>query len=86
MSSCPAQNGHDVELVGAWRIERRPGCAGTLRPAGSDHRDAPRFRIAAELAAQIGSPAFFSRNGRIRSTGNTIVVACEEPSSSSVCR
>ena len=42
--------------------------------------------IASELAAQFGSPAFFSRKGRIRSTGNTIVVACEEPSSSNVCR
>src|SRR6266516_4153525 len=74
------------QLVSARRIEQRPRRAGTLRPAGRDHRDAPRIRIAAEIAAQIGSPAFFSRKGRIRSTGKTIVVAWEEPSSRSVCR
>ena len=43
------------------------------------------WRIAAKLAAQLLRPAF-SRNGLIRSTGNTIVVDCEEPSSSKVCR
>ena len=43
------------------------------------------WRIAAKLAAQLLRPAF-SRNGLIRSTGKTIVVACDEPSSSSVCK
>ena len=51
----------------------------------SERRDSSRIRIAAKLAAQLLPPAF-SRNGLIRSTGNTIVVDCDEPSSSNVCR
>jgi hypothetical protein len=54
-------------------------------PTAANRRDASRIRIAAKLAAQLLPPAF-SRNGLIRSTGNTIVVDWEEPSSSNVCR
>ena len=86
MSSWPGAERARLELVRARRIELRPRGARALRPAGRDHGDAARSRIAAKLAAQLGSPDFFSRKGRIRSTGKTIVVACDEPSSSSVCR
>jgi len=45
----------------------------------------PELGIVAKLAAQLLRPAF-SRNGLIRATGSTIVVDCDEPSSSNVCR
>ena len=57
---------------------------GATRP-GRTVATRPEIRIAARLAGQLLPPAF-SRNGLIRSTGNTIVVDCEEPSSSNVCR
>jgi hypothetical protein len=76
-----------LELFASRRVERGPRCSGTLRPAGSDDGDASRLWIAAKLAAQLWRSAF-SMNGRKRSigAGKTIVVACEEPSSSSVWR
>jgi hypothetical protein len=79
----------------AWKpSERKPQIATFYRtrsalsdrhPTGANCRDASRGKIAAKLAAQVLPPAF-SRNGLIRSTGNTIVVDCKEPSASNVCR
>src|SRR6266542_2880386 len=77
--------GAGLELLGGGLLERGLRRPGTLGAAGSDHGDAARLGFAAKLAAQL-APSAFGTKSRIRSTGKTIVVACDEPSSSSVCR
>ena len=73
-----------LELLGSRLIECCSCRSWTLRAAGSDDGDAARLGLAAKLAAQVAlSPL---PKARSRSTGKTIVVACEEPSSRSVCK
>jgi len=78
--------GARVELLVGDRVE--PGCIGSRATgtAGRDGDQPPRERVDPQGGAQelLGR----SRNGVSRSigAGKTIVVDCEEPSSSSVCR
>ena len=86
-SSRPSQNGHDVEPLGRDRLEH--GCIGAraARPSRRDRDEPARERVDPQLGAQE-LPLSRSRNGVSRSigAGKTIVVDCEEPSSTSVCR
>jgi hypothetical protein len=83
----PRVEGARLELLGRRRLELGPAGAGPLRTAGCDDNEPSRERVLPELAAQRLSPCL-SRKGVIRSigAGKTIVVAWEDPSSSSVCR
>jgi hypothetical protein len=77
--------GRQVEI--GPRARTRP-----LRPAWRDDDPLAGDRVLAKLPAgcqlEAPPPFFFSRKGLSRSigAGKTIVVDCEEPSSSSVCR
>jgi hypothetical protein len=73
------------ELVrGGW-IECAARRTRALRTSRSDHGGATRLGLAAKLAAQLELLSF-GANARSRSTGKTIVVACDEPSSNKVWR
>src|SRR5436190_2886397 len=73
------------ELHRCRRIECSACRTGALRAPGGDHGDSARLGLAAKLAAQL-APSACEPNALSRSTGKTIVVACDEPSSSNVCR
>jgi len=77
--------GAGVELLLRLWLEDGGAGAGTRRPAWRDYHEPPGERVDPELG-QEGRCR--SMNGVIRSmgAGKTIVVDCDEPSSSSVCR
>ena len=76
-----------VELFSRRGLERRAAGAGPAGAAGRDDDGAARLRVVQQAAAQP-APVRSCMNGVSRSigAGNTIVVACDEPSSSSVWR
>ena len=75
-----------VELRWRRRLDERPARARSPRAARGDDGFAPGERVFPELAAQV--PPSRPRNGLKMSigAGKTIVVACEAPSSSIVCK
>ena len=74
------------------QVEVGPGArARAVSSAGRDNDPLTGNRVLPEMRRQLEAPPpflFFSRKGLSRSigAGKTIVVDCEEPSSSSVCR
>ena len=75
-----------VELRLGRRLDERPAGARPPRAARGDDGFAPGERVFPEFAAQV--PPSRPRNGLKMSigAGKTIVVACDAPSSSIVCR
>ena len=84
--------GAGKELVLGRPVELSSGArSGTPRPTRCDDHPLTGDRVLPELSwrqLEAPPPFFFSMNGVSKSigAGKTIVVDCEEPSSSSVCR
>jgi len=77
-----------VQLLPGRRLEPVPRGTRPARPRFGEGDPPPGRAVAAELAAQLSDFPLRSRKGLKRSigAGKTIVVACDEPSSSSVWR